>query len=295
MNEPGCERIKMALIMAALSTLIGFGVLCFADHTLLRSAGITSFLGIAYSLVGAFVLLPPLLEHHFSRERESSSTSNDWRKRVLDRYRSLETYPRLFARFKTKTDVMFSELPRFLAGCGQMRTVLDIGCGYGVPGCWILEHFPGARIYGNDPDRERIRVAERVLGERGKLTCAAAPEIPQAAEVADAAFLLDIVHFLDDTAFRLTLAHLRKSLHANAVLIIRAVVYPPGETSRLWKLDAFRMRLAGIPAHHRSVQAMGEMITEAGFQLQETSFSGGNRESVWLVARVATDVAGSGE
>jgi predicted exporter len=295
LNEPGCERIKMALIMAALSTLIGFGVLCLADHSLLRSAGITSFLGIGYSLAGAFVLLPPLLEHHFRKDRERSSASNDWRKRVLDRYRSLETYPRLFARFKTKNDVMFSELPRFLAGCGQMRTVLDVGCGYGVPGCWILEHFPGARIYGNDPDRERIRVAERVFGERGKLTCAAAPEIPQAPEAADAAFLLDIVHFLDDTAFRLTLARLRKSLHADAVLILRAVVPPPGETSRLWKLDAFRMRLTGIPVHHRSVELLGEMITESGFELQEPRFSGGNRESVWLIARAAPGVARNDE
>jgi uncharacterized protein len=295
LNEPGCERIKMALIMAALSTLIGFGVLCFADHSLLRSAGITSFLGITYSLVGAFVLLPPLLEHHFRRERETLSPSNDWRKRVLHRYRSLETYPRLFARFKTKTDVMFSELPRLLAGCGEMRTVLDIGCGYGVPGCWILEHFAGARIYGIDPDRERIRVAARVFGGEGVLTCAAAPGIPQAPEAADAAFVLDIVHFLDDAALRLTLSRLRKALHSGAVLIIRAVVSPPGETSRLWKMDAFRMRLAGITAHHRSVAVLDEMITEAGFHIQETRFSGGNRESVWMIAKAAPGVAGSAE
>jgi trans-aconitate methyltransferase len=176
-----------------------------------------------------------------------------------------------------------------------MRTVLDIGCGYGVPGCWILEHFPGARLYGNDPDRERIRVAQRVFGERGKLTCAAAPEMPPAPELADAALLLDILHFLNDTALRLTLARLRNALHSGAVLIIRAVVYPPGETSWLWKIDAFRMRLAHVQAHHRSVAEMKERIREAGFQVQETSFSGGNRESVWLIATAAPGVAGSGE
>jgi uncharacterized protein len=295
LNEPGCERIKMGMIMGALSTMIGFGVLCLADHSLLRSAGLTSFLGLGYSLVGAFVLLPPVLEHHFRRERGALALSDNWRKRVLNRYRSLPTYPRLFARFKTKTDVMFEELPRFLAGCGEMRTVLDIGCGYGVPGCWILEHFATARIFGVDPDRERIRVAARVFGERGELTCAAAPDISMVPELADAAFLLDIVHFLDDTAFRLTLERLRTSLHPDAVLIIRAVTLPPGETSGFWKFDAFRMRLAGIPAYHRSVEVMDEMITGAGFQIQETRFSGSNMESIWMIAKPAPGIAESAE
>jgi predicted exporter/SAM-dependent methyltransferase len=294
-DSPAFERIKLTVILAATSTLIGFGVLCFAGHTLLRSAGLTFFLGIGYSLIGAFVILPPLLKHHFRLERGKSSVSTDWRKRVRDRYRPLEVYPRLFARFKMKTDVMFSELPRFFSGCGEMRTVLDIGCGFGVPGCWILEHFNAARIYGIDPDPERIRVAARVFGEKGVLTCAAAPEIPKAPEPADAAFLLDILHFLDDTALRLTLSRLQKSLHAEALLVIRAVVPPPGKPSRLWKLDAFRMRLAGIPVYHRSVEGMAGMIADAGFHLQETCLSGANPESVWMIATAMSGAGGSAE
>lgn len=47
-------RIKLTVMLAAASTLIGFGVLCFAEHTLLRSAGVTFFLGIGYSLIGAW-------------------------------------------------------------------------------------------------------------------------------------------------------------------------------------------------------------------------------------------------
>lgn len=294
-DSPAFQRIKLTVILAATSTLIGFGVLCFAEHTLLRSAGITFFLGIGYSLIGAFVILPSMLKHHFRPERGKPGVSADWRKRVLDRYRPLEVYPRLFARFKTKADVMFSELPRFFSGRLEMRTVFDIGCGFGVPGCWLLEHFKSARIYGLDPDAERIRVAARVFGEKGVLTCAAAPVIPKTPEPADAAFLLDITHFLDDAALRLTLSRLQKSLHAEALLIIRAVVPPPGKTSRLWKLDAFRMKMAGISVYHRSVEALSGMIEEAGFHLKETCLSGGNPESVWLIAMVAPGVGGSAE
>lgn len=53
--------IRMAVFMASASTLIGFGVLLTAEHALLKSAGITSFLAIAYALTGAFFILPPIL------------------------------------------------------------------------------------------------------------------------------------------------------------------------------------------------------------------------------------------
>ena len=42
--------------------LIGFGVLCFAEHSTLRSVGIISLCGIGYSFLGTILLLPPLLE-----------------------------------------------------------------------------------------------------------------------------------------------------------------------------------------------------------------------------------------
>ncbi|MCP3955512.1 MAG: methyltransferase domain-containing protein, partial [Desulfobacterales bacterium] len=285
MHQPGFGRIKLAVIMAAVSTLIGFGVLCVAEHALLRSAGITSFLGIGYALIGAFFLLPPLLDHWFRKEKEKGGLSGHWRRRVMNRYRTLETYPRLFARFKMKNDVMFSELPRLLNGCGNMRTVLDIGTGYGVPGCCILEHCARAKIYGIDPDRERIRVAALAFGHRGTVTCAAAPDIPPAPEAADAAFLLDIIHFLDDSALNLTLARLRKALHSNAALIIRAVIPPPdGNYSRLWKLDALRMKLTGVQAHHRTTDAIRAMVEGAGFQIRQIEQSGNNIESTWFIA-----------
>lgn len=74
MSHPDFQRIKMAVVMAAASTLIGFGVLCGAEHSLLRSAGLTSLLGIGYALLGAFLLLPPLLKYHSNRKGGTSPT-----------------------------------------------------------------------------------------------------------------------------------------------------------------------------------------------------------------------------
>jgi uncharacterized protein len=288
MDHSGYERIRLAVMLASTSTLIGFGVLCLADHALLRSAGVTSFLGISYSLIGAFVILPPLLNHHFRPKKKKNDASRTWRRRILDRYKPLEPYPRLFSRVKTKTDTMFLELPRFLNGDRDLRTVIDIGCGYGVPGCWVLERFPMARVYGIDPNRERVRVAGLVFGDRGEVVCGAAPDIPNAPEKADAAFLLDIIHFLNDDALSRTFERLRKVVQTDAMLLIRAVVLPVDKNySRSWKWDAFRMKLTGITAFHRPVYVIDEMLQKAGFEMQQSELSGDNEESVWIIATVS--------
>ncbi len=61
-GHPSAGLIRMAVFLAAASTLLGFGVLCFAEHNLLRSAGLVTFLGIGYSLLGTFAILPPMLD-----------------------------------------------------------------------------------------------------------------------------------------------------------------------------------------------------------------------------------------
>jgi uncharacterized protein len=275
----------LTVIMAAASTLIGFGVLCTADHALLYSAGITSFLGISFSLIGAFTLLPPLLRHHFARKNRTGRVSQDPKSRILMRYRPLEVYPRLFARFKLKYDPMFSELAVYMNGLKTPHTVLDIGCGSGVPGCWVLERFDTARVYGIDPDPERIRVAAAVFGERGSVACDQAPSIPAAPQAADTALLLDMIHFLDDESLRLALKRLYEALQPGAALIIRSVVPPPSDRRSFhWKVDALRMRLRSQPAFHRPVEAIAAIITQCGFRVRQTALSGGNPELAWVIA-----------
>lgn len=291
-QDPGYERIRMAVVMAAFSTLLGFGVLTLAEHNLLFSAGITSLLGIGYALIGAFVLLPPLLAHHLGAHRMTNDPTADIQRRVLQRYSTLEPYPRLFARFKLKHDILFAELETYLTGPRVPRTVLDIGCKYGVPGCWMLERFPEARVYAIDPDPERVRVAGLAFGQRGTATCAGAPNLPPMPEPADAALLLDVTHFFDDAVLRLLLERLRAAMAPQSLLIIRAMVPPPGKrTSRHWRVDALRMKLAGVTAYHRPTEQIAAMVRAAGFQVRQTALSGANPESAWVIAACPQDSA----
>jgi SAM-dependent methyltransferase len=285
MDTPDFARIKMAVTMAAGSTLIGFGVLCLAEHALLYSAGVTSSLGIGFSLIGAFGLLPPLLEHHFRRPSSKAEHSLDLHQRILNRYRHLTVHPRLFARIKLKKDVLFAELPLFLERDRSLATVLDIGCGYGVPGCWILETHPETRIHAIEPDPERVRVAGLAFDGRGEVVCDLAPNIPAAPQPADAALLLDMIHFLDEESLRTTLTRLHAALSPGALLVIRTVVpAPDGRRSLHWRIDALRMRLAGFRAYHRPADKVAAIVATTGFRITKQAGSGNNPELTWITA-----------
>ncbi|MGD9248616.1 MAG: MMPL family transporter, partial [Desulfobacteraceae bacterium] len=240
--HPNFSLIRMAVLMASLSTLIGFGVLCGAEHTLLRSAGLTSLMGIGFSMVGAFLILPPLLKHRFRPPTGDISTPANTDAPVLARYRNLEPYPRYFARFKLKTDPLFEELRTLLPPPDEtIRTVVDIGTGYGVPTCWLLQHYPEAAVWGIEPDPGRVRVANLALGENGSVEQGLAPRVPKVPHAADAALMLDMCHFLDDDDFQLTLSRLNQKLRQGGFLIIRAVLPPRRPLSWSWRLDRLRM------------------------------------------------------
>src|SRR5690606_318490 len=116
--------------------------------------------------------------------------------RIRARFRTLEPYPRMFARFKLQFDPMFNDLPRMLAERDDIKTIIDIGCGFGVPACWCLEQYEDAEIYGIDPDPERVRVAGFAIGGRGATTVGWAPELPVPPRPADVVLLLDMLHYL---------------------------------------------------------------------------------------------------
>ena len=121
MAHPAISLIRMAVFLSAATTLLGFGAMWGADHSLLRSTGITAFLGIAYSMLGAFLILPTLLGR-IRRAGKPVAPAAGLRDRVLARYRHMEAYPRLFARFKTRLDPMFRELEGILRSADGVRS-----------------------------------------------------------------------------------------------------------------------------------------------------------------------------
>lgn len=289
--------VRCSVFLAGASTLIGFGVLCFSKHSLLRSIGITSFTGIGYSLLGTFLLLPPLLHLYFSdrseRNRNALKDKNIYQ-RVRDRFRLLETYPRMFARFKMKYDPMFAELPHMLAHIkkGDVSTIADIGCGYGVPACWCLEYFSDAWIYGLDPDPERVRVASLATGNRGIICRGWAPAIPALPQPADVVLLLDMLHYLDDDTVAELFSRSLQALVPRGILVARFVIKPAGKPSWYWLFEEKRAKLSGCRTCYRSAEEIVDLMKRAGFTVVENEVTRANPELIWLVGRVADGTDG---
>jgi SAM-dependent methyltransferase len=283
-DHPGHVLVRSAILMAAASTFIGFGVLCFAQHSTLKSIGITSLLGIGYSLLGTFVLLPPLLRRYFDPARGQIPSTASLKERVLHRYRLVEAYPRMFARFKLKLDPLFRELPQWLDGSGEGKTILDIGCGYGVPACWCLERYPSSRVIGVDPDAGRVHVAARATGERGTMLVGAAPELPEIPGPVDVIMLIDMSHYLDEQQFAATCARCWELLAPGGSMLIRFVTRPEGTLSATWYLEDWRVRLAGGQTWYRTPETLQSTLAAIGFTELELE-PAINSELFWLSGR----------
>ncbi|MBT8340472.1 MAG: MMPL family transporter, partial [Desulfatitalea sp.] len=287
-RHPSFSLIRSAVFMTAASTLIGFGVLAGAEHVLLQSAGIVSFLGIAYSVVGVFLLLPPLLKRYFEAPRQLPSRGMDTHARVMQRYRRLETHAREFARFKMRLDSLFRELAEGAHFSGVPRILVDVGTGYGVPACWLVERFPGVRLFGIEPDADRVRVANRALGAGGRVTRGAAPDLPQLPSPADGAFMLDMHHYLSDEHLALTFKGLHDVMAPGAPLVLRCVLPPPTPGRFKKWADRIQRRIRRVMIYHRPVQAIQAALVQSGFAIQDTAPAGRNGDMRWVRA-VKTD------
>jgi uncharacterized protein len=284
--HPSFTLVRMAVFMAGASTTIGFGVLCLAEHSLLRSIGITSLLGIGYSLLGAFLLLPPLLQNYFATKEQNSHRELSISGRVRNRYQLMEAYPRMFARFKLQSDPMFTDLPELLADHrARIHTILDIGCGYGVPGCWCLEYFSKAKVYGLDPDSERVRVAALAMGKRGEILEDMAPDLPVLPDPPDLVLLLDMLHYLDEKSITTLFGNCFKTMADKGTLLTRFVIRPDAPPSWSWKLEEYRIHISRGKTHYRSAARMAELMENAGFHIETNMTTQANTELIWLMGR----------
>ncbi|MDX9895118.1 MAG: MMPL family transporter [Desulfofustis sp.] len=284
-DTPATTLASSAIFLAAASTLIGFGSLWFAEHSLLRSIGITCSLGLAYALLGTYLLLPPLLDWYFERlQRRRAEPSPDPAIRVLDRYRPLEVYPRMFARMKLRFDPLFTDLEQMLGYRQTVEVIVDVGCGHGVPACWCLERYPRAVVHGVEPDPEKARVAARAVGERGVIHCTSAPPLPAIPRQADALLLLDMLHYLDDHRLLVLLEEGRRRLTPGGIVVTRFISRPP-RVSWLWHLEDRRVRLAGYSPCYRDAASMDRLFAEAGLRVVHLRCSAANPELIWAVGR----------
>ncbi len=277
------RTVKLAVFMAAATTFVGFGVLALAQHTLLRSIGLVSLLGIAYSLLGTYFILPATMEKIFvpfdPNAEPVSSGERGRRCRALLRYRLLPGYPRVFARFKIMIDPMFNELDRYVK---NPRRVIDIGCGFGVPAAWLLARYPQARIFGLEPDEERVWIARRVIGANGSVEVGGAPGLPDVDGQVDYVLMLDMLHLISDDDVHLTLSRIVEKLESGGTLLIRATV--PSGRKVPWKrwVESARVKMTGLTHRFRREEEIAGFMAAAGLNVRVSSSPTPGVEEKWF-------------
>jgi SAM-dependent methyltransferase len=285
-SHPAMHTIKLAMFLAAATTLIGFGVLAFAKHSLLRSIGLVSLLGIGYSLIGAYFVLPVLMKKIFAPFQypagEFAVGSLEHLKRAVLRYRHLPGYPRIFARFKMMIDPMFKELNKYVQ---NPRRIIDIGCGYGIPAVWLLEIYPAAQVYGLEPDEERVLIAARAIGNRGNVQAGRAPDLPEVEGSVDYVLMLDMLHLIKDEELRLVLSRIYEKLEAGGTLLIRATIL--SDKSVPWKrwIEQVKVKMFHIKARFHCEQELVDFIGEAGFAVSVHASDTPGIEEKWFVGK----------
>jgi SAM-dependent methyltransferase len=252
----------------------------------LRSIGITSLLGIGYSIMGAYLILPVLVKKiyaPFDFPSEPLETgSRQHLKRTLLRYRHLEAYPRVFARMKMMIDPMFKELDKYVK---NPRRILDIGCGYGVPATWLLEIYPQAEVYGLEPDEIRVLIASYAIGNRGRVEAGRAPDLPDVDGDVDYVLMLDMLHLISDQEVQIAFQRIYQKLEAGGTLLVRATI--PSDKRNPWKrwIEVARLKITRAPNRFRGEEEIVDFMKKAGFDVNVSASDTKGIEEKWFVGK----------
>ena len=128
---------------------------------------------------------------------------------------------------------------------GQHR-ILDIGCGFGLFGCYFASVDPEITYQGYDLDPARVdmaRLAARRLGlSNVRFDCADVRRL-RLDEQFDAIFTIDLMHHLDDAAKVRVLAECAAHLGPTGRLVIKDVTtHPAYKLAFTWVLDVLMTR-----------------------------------------------------
>lgn len=111
------------------------------------------------------------------------------------------------------------------------KRVLEVGCGFGLFGCYFASRDPGMTYHGIDLDTARIRRAQRAAATLGlanaRFESGDAREALALEEQYDAVIMMDLLHHIPDDAKLRLLESVLARLAPDGVLIIKDVTRRP--------------------------------------------------------------------
>jgi 2-polyprenyl-3-methyl-5-hydroxy-6-metoxy-1,4-benzoquinol methylase len=148
---------------------------------------------------------------------------------------------------KVRFTIININILHILALClrGQ-RKVLDLGCGFGLFGCYFSMLYPEISYCGFDVDPDRIEMAKQAAKYLGlhntEFQCQDARELNLNGKF-DAIMMIDLLHHIDDSSKHNLLATCARHLHRDGRLVIKEVTtHPFPKFMFTWALDVLMTR-----------------------------------------------------
>lgn len=164
-------------------------------------------------------------------------------RRIVDAYDS----PLIRGYSKVRFTIININILHILALCiRERRRVLDLGCGFGLFGCYFSAIYPDIVYHGYDLNAERVAMANRAARRLG-LTNATffqgdARTLQPEGEF-DAILMIDLMHHLEDSVKHKLLDVCALHLAPGGRLILKEITtHPPHELAFTWALDALMTR-----------------------------------------------------
>lgn len=148
---------------------------------------------------------------------------------------------------KVRFTIMNINILHILALCLRDKVrVLDVGCGFGLFGCYFSSIFPNIEYIGYDINPKRIDLANQTAEKLGRpnahFYCRDARDL-QLGDNFDAVLMIDLLHHIDDRSKRRLLDTCIDHLSPNGRLIIKDVTrHPPFKLFFTWVLDVLMTR-----------------------------------------------------
>jgi 2-polyprenyl-3-methyl-5-hydroxy-6-metoxy-1,4-benzoquinol methylase len=148
---------------------------------------------------------------------------------------------------KARFTIININILQMLALCLRgKRRILDVGCGFGLFGCYFSAMYPEISYCGYDLDAGRIEQATRAAAKLGlknvEFHCGDARDL-QIDDEYDAVMMVDLLHHIDDAAKQNLIEICASHLADDGRLIIKDVTtHPFPKIAFTWALDVLMTR-----------------------------------------------------
>ena len=148
-------------------------------------------------------------------------------------------------------------------------------------------NYPQAKVFGIEPDEERVLIASRVISNRGSVAVGRAPDLPEVEGLVDYVLMLDMLHLISDKEVPIVFQRIYEKLEADGTLLVRATI--PSDKRNPWKrwIEVARLKITHAPNRFRGEKEIVGFMEKTGFAVSVFASDTNGAEEKWFAGKKA--------